>query len=199
VREVFVLQPETLVVLVAEAAEQLGEGEFHALRLTVVPGGRAEEVAAPLGVDGLHLLDPDDHREVVAPGLDLGRGGEDRDRARGAGRLVAGGRQSRQRRIDVEEERAEVALHRVQLGGEVADVADLDVLRLEPGGLEATQHTLADHRDDVLALLRPVAREVGLISAQNVDWRCHRVSLRAGGLPTRAPQPSADCAVAQDN
>jgi hypothetical protein len=89
VREVLVLQAEALVVLVAEAAEQLGEGEFHALRFAVVPGGGAEEVGAPLGVDGLHLLDPDHHGQVVAPGLDLGRGGEDRDRAGGAGGLVA--------------------------------------------------------------------------------------------------------------
>ena len=89
------------------------------------------------------------------------------------------------RRIDVDEEGAEVALHRVQLGGEVADVADLDVLRLDAGGLEAAQHRLAHHRDDVLVLLRPVAREVGLVSAENVDWGCHvAVSLRCGsGMP----------------
>ena len=42
--EVLVLEAEALVVLVAEAAEELGEGELDALRFAIVPGGGAEEV-----------------------------------------------------------------------------------------------------------------------------------------------------------
>ena len=49
------------------------------------------------------------------------------------------GRQAGEGRIDVDQERAEMALHRVELGGEVADVADLDLLRLDAGGLEAAR------------------------------------------------------------
>ncbi len=49
VRQVLVLQPEALVVLVAQLAEELGEGELDALGLLLVPRRGAEVVAAGLG------------------------------------------------------------------------------------------------------------------------------------------------------
>ena len=97
----------------------------------------------------------------------------------------------REGRIDVDQEGAEVALHGVELGGEVADVADLDVLRARP----VASRRAAAHASRIIATmclfsLVQLRREVGLVAAENVDWRCHRVSFRAGGLPTRAAEPS---------
>ena len=46
---------------------------------------------------------------------------------------MARGRQPGERRIDLDQEGAEMALHAVELGGEVADVADLHLLGLDPG------------------------------------------------------------------
>jgi hypothetical protein len=46
VREVFVLEPKALVILVAQAAEQLGKWKLDTLRLTLVPRRGAEIVAA---------------------------------------------------------------------------------------------------------------------------------------------------------
>src|SRR5690606_28097682 len=91
VGEVLVLEAEALVVLVAELAEQLRERELDPLGLELVPGRGAEVVAADGRRDRLHLLDTNDERAVVAPGLDLGARGEQRDRARRARRLVARG------------------------------------------------------------------------------------------------------------
>ena len=167
--EVLVVEPVATVVLVAEPAEQLGKRELDALGLALVPGRGAEEVAAHRRRHRLHLLDADDERAVVAPGLDLRRRGEERDRSRRAGRLVTPGRQAGERRIDVDEKGAEVPLHGVELGGEVADVADLDLFGLDAGRCQPAGDGLADHRRDVLALLRPVAGEVGLVAAEDVD------------------------------
>src|SRR5258706_509282 len=82
---------------------------------------------------------------------------EQRDRARRAGRFVAARRQAGKRRVGVDEERAEMPLHRIQLGGEVADVPDLDLVWLDAGGCQAALHGLANQRGDVLALFGPVA------------------------------------------
>src|SRR5215469_1319424 len=54
VREVLVLQAVTLVVLVAEAAEQFWEWELDSLGLALVPRRGAEIVAAGGRIDGLH-------------------------------------------------------------------------------------------------------------------------------------------------
>src|SRR5690606_10049025 len=149
-REVLVLEAVALVVLVTELAEELREGELDPGGLELVPGGRAEEVAADGGVDGLHLLDAEDGRAVVAAGLDLGRRREHGDGAGGAGGLVAAGGDAAEGGVRLEEEGADVALLRVQLGGEVADVGGLDLLRVELGDLEGALDGLAHHRDEVL-------------------------------------------------
>ena len=65
--EVFVLQPETLVVLVAEPSEQPRERIFLALALALIPSRSAEEIAAGGSIDGLHLLESDHCSEVVTP------------------------------------------------------------------------------------------------------------------------------------
>ena len=62
-------------VLVAESSEQLREGELDALRLALVPCSRPQEVAALGSAYGLHQLNANDHRKVVAAGFDLSRSG----------------------------------------------------------------------------------------------------------------------------
>ena len=145
-----VLQAVALVVLVAELAEELREGELDAFGLVLVPGGGAEVGAAFAGDDRLHLLDADHACEVVASGFDLRGRGQKRDAARGAGRLVAPGRKAAEGRVDLGEERTEVALHAVELGGEVADVRALDLVRRDLRILESAEHGLAHQREKCL-------------------------------------------------
>ena len=169
--EVLVLQAVALVVLVAELSEELREGELDALGLLLVPGRRAQVGAALGGRDRLHLLDADDGLQVVASGLDLGRGRQQRDAARRAGRLVAPvGRPLKAGWTSVKKA-PEVALHAVELGGEVADVSALDLLGRDLAAARVRPSTrLAHQRREVLVLLRPVAGEVGLVSTENVDF-----------------------------
>src|SRR5579864_1464943 len=58
-REMFVFEPEALVVLVTQPAEQTREGIILALAFALVPSGGTEEVATRYAVDGLHLLESD--------------------------------------------------------------------------------------------------------------------------------------------
>ena len=55
-----------------------------------------------------------------------------------------------------------------QLGSEVADVRDFDVLRLELRLGQSLQHRVAHHVGDLHAVARPVVGEVGLIAAEQV-------------------------------
>jgi hypothetical protein len=52
--------------------------------------------------------------------------------------------------VHLGEERAEMALHAVELGGEVADVRALDLLGRDPGALERADHRLAHQREKCL-------------------------------------------------
>src|SRR5262245_41458463 len=155
----FFLQAEALIVFVAETSEELGEWELNALGLALVPSRSAEKVAAASRINRLHLLDAGHQRQVVATRLDLSGGRQDGDAAGGARRFVSRRRQARETRVDINQESSEMALHGVQLRGEVADVAYFDVLWVDTGSLQAPDHGLAQHGDDVLVLLVPVARE----------------------------------------
>ena len=158
----------TVVVDVAEPPEELGEGQFDALSLQLVPAGGAEEVAALDGADGLHLLDTEDKGGAVALGLELGRGHQDGDAARGAGGLVAGGGQAAEVGVDLSEEAAELSLFGVELAGEVADVCGVDVAGFHGGNVERAVDGLSHHVAQVVLFLAPVAGEVGLVSAEDV-------------------------------
>ncbi len=167
-----VFQAVALVVLVAELAEELRKRKLDALRLLLVPG-RGAEVVAPLGGgNGLHLLDADDARKVVPARLNLGESRQERDAPGEPEPPRAGPWATRwEGGIDLDEERAEVALLAVELSGEVADVTHLDVSGIDVGRLESAANALAHERREVLALLRPVAGKVGLVAAKNVDIR----------------------------
>ena len=112
-----------------------------------------------------------DGLQVVAAGLDLGARRQQGDAARGAGRLVTSGGQPAEGRVDLGEERTQVPLHAVELRGEVAHVRGLDLLRGDVAALERAQHRLAHQRGEMLILLRPVAGEIRLVAAENVDFR----------------------------
>src|SRR5580698_4138990 len=77
--------------------------------------------------------------------------------------------QAAEGRVDLDEERAQVALLAIELRGKVADVGDLDLVGLDGGGFERAEHALAHQRGEVLSLLGPVAREVGLVTPEDVD------------------------------
>jgi hypothetical protein len=87
---------------------------------------------------------------------------------------MTAGRQSGKSRIDLEEERADMSLLGVELGGEVADVGGFNFARFDPGRFERAQCGLAHHRDEMLSFLGPIAGKVGLRSAQNIYRRRFR-------------------------
>jgi hypothetical protein len=168
--QVLVLQPVALVVLVAEPPEELGEGKLDALGLLGVPGGGAQVGTALGRGDRLHLLDADHGLQVVATGLDLRRRRQDCDAAGRAGRLVPACGQAAEGRVHLGEEGAQVALHAVELRGEVAHVGALDLFRGDVARRHPAQHALAHQRREVLALLRPVAGKVRLVATEHVDF-----------------------------
>src|SRR5713101_270064 len=127
-REMLVLQAVAFVVLVAEPAKKLREREFDSLGFALVPRRGAQVVAAGRRIYRLHLLDSDHAREVVARGFNFSRRRDQRNRARGACGLMTAGRQSGERGIDLDEERADMTLLSVQLGGEVSDVRGFNFL-----------------------------------------------------------------------
>ncbi len=169
VRQVFVLEPVALVVFVAQAPEQRRERISNSLAFALVPSRGAEEVAAGRGIDGFHLLQANHRGKVVVAGFDIGRGGEDGDRTRGAGGLMARGRDAEEFRVDLEEEGVDLALLAVEFGGKVADMSGLDFARLDSRLFHRGVHRLAHHGGKVLALLVPVAGEVALPTAENID------------------------------
>ena len=68
-----------------------------------------------------------------------------------------------------------MALLGVEFGGEIADVGGLDLAGLDPRRLHRTDGRLAHPGDEMLALLGPVAGEIGLRSTKDVyRRRAHR-------------------------
>src|SRR6266849_5003586 len=169
VREMLVLEPEALVVLVAQPAKQPREGIILALAFALVPSGGAEKVTARLAVDGFHLLETDHCGDVVAVRFYLGGRGQNCDRTRRARSLMAAGGQPCKNRIGFKEKCAELALLGIELSGEVADVSGLNLSRFELGGCERIVNRLTHDGDEMLAFLGPVAGEVALCSAEDID------------------------------
>ena len=186
-----VLQAVALVVLVTELAKELGEGSVDTFSFFLKPRGRPEVRSARARINRLHLFDPDDRLQVVATGFDLSRRSEESDRARSACGFVAARRQSREGRVDLREERTEVTLHAVELGGEVANVRALDFFRCDLANLKCSFNTFAHQRGKVLIFLRPVPCKIRLVTTQDVDFRssCHVLILQLRSLrayPARA-------------
>ena len=74
--------------------------------------------------------------------------------------------------MDEAEEAAQQALPCKQLRDEVADMAALYVFRLEPGGFEPRQHHIGKTAREIHAFARPVAGEIALRAAEDVDHVC---------------------------
>jgi hypothetical protein len=164
-----VVQPVAAVIFVGEVGEGARPQEAGVLELVAGPGGGAQVLGRLLARNVAHLLDADDAGQVVAAGLDLGRRGQDGDAARGAGRLVARGRQAVERGVDQAEHAAQQALAREQLGGEVADMAGLDVLGIQIDGGQPLAHASLEGVGQLAALAAPVGGEVALPAAQHID------------------------------
>src|SRR5690242_20402273 len=113
--QVLVVESVAAVVLVGQLAEHVRPHERGVLALVADPGGRAQ-VLRRVGAGDIALLLHREHQHAVVPArLDLGGGAEDRDAARGAGRLVPGGRLAPQPGLDRGGHRAELPLPGEQL------------------------------------------------------------------------------------
>ncbi len=132
--------------------------------------GRGAQIAGRLAAgDVAHHLQAHDAGGVVAPGLDLGGGGEDGDAARGAGRLVSCRGHAVEIGMDEAEEAAQQALSGEELADEIAHVAALDVRRFQIDGGQALAHHLGKGAGEIHLLARPVARKVALPATQDID------------------------------
>lgn len=126
------------------------------LRLAPGPCGRAEVFGGALAGDIAHQLYPQHHGQAVAPGLDLGAGG-----------LVASSRNPGQIGMDMAEEAAQRTLPGEKLGHEIADVGNLHLARLDPGGGKRGFGHVAEQVEHPAAFAVDIAREIGLRSAQH--------------------------------
>jgi hypothetical protein len=98
--QVRVVQAVPPVILVGQLAEHVRPHERGVLALVPDPGGRAQ-VLRRVGTWDVSLLLHREHQHAVVPArLDLGGGAQHRDAARGAGRLVPGGRLAPQPGLD---------------------------------------------------------------------------------------------------
>ena len=102
--QVLVVEAVAALVLVAELAEQGRPRVLDALGLAGHPRGRAEVLLDGERIRGAHQLDAEDQRAVVAPGLDVGHGGQHRHAPRRAGRLVAHRRQAGEGRVGLDQQ-----------------------------------------------------------------------------------------------
>jgi hypothetical protein len=82
--------------------------------------------------------------------------------------------------IGLDEQPAEVALPHEELGGEVADVADLHLARRDAGRRERALRGLAHQVREGPPLAGDVAGEVGLEAAEDEDRRRARVCMARG-------------------
>ena len=167
--QVVAVDAVALVILPGNAVEQERPGEVAVGGLPALPGGAAQVLRAGLAVDVAHQLQAKHTGGVVVPRLDVAHGGQDGDGARGAGRLVARGRQHGQLREYVAEEAADETLAGEQFGDEVADMTHLDFPWLDIRVHHRLAQRLGEHVVQAQALARPVAGEVGLAAAQDVD------------------------------
>jgi hypothetical protein len=95
------------------------------------PGGGAQVLGRRHTRHVAHHLHAQHHRGPVSARLDVGGGGQHGQAARGAGRFVPRRRHAGEPRVGHGEEAAQHALAGEQLADEIADVADVDVLRVQ--------------------------------------------------------------------
>jgi hypothetical protein len=164
---VAVVDAVAAVVLLGEPVEHVRPHEPRVPALVPDPRGRAEVLRPQLAADRALDLRPDHQRDVVAAGLDLGHRGDQRHRPRRARGLVPDGGHLPQRRLDGGRHRAELALPGEQLTEGVADVHDADVGRGDVRVLQRALDVLREQLRERDALAGGVAREVGLVAADD--------------------------------
>ena len=127
--QVRIVQAVAAVVLIGQLAEHVRPHVLGVLALVTDPRSRAEVAGRGVPRDVPLLLDGDHQHAVVAAGLDVGHGRQHGHAARGAGRLVPGGRLAPQVRLDGGGHRPELSLPGEELAERVPDVNGFDVLR----------------------------------------------------------------------
>ena len=189
--EVDRVEPVAAVVLLGQVGEG-GRPDVAGLALVPDPRRRAHGHAGV--VAGLRALDLDaEHQgDVVAPGLEVGHGGEDGEAARRARPLVTGRGHAPQGLLDRGRHGAPVALAGHQLAEGVAHVDDLDPVGAGAGVLEGRPHDLGDQPVGPGPVLGDVAGEVALVPAQDPDAaslvaRAHGPDARSRGARRAAP------------
>jgi hypothetical protein len=185
--EVAAIEAPALGVGVADAGEHARPQVAGALALVAGPRRGAEVARGHLAGDVALLLDAEDEGELVAPGLEVGHRGEDRDRARGARGLVARRGHAPQRRPRGRRHRPELALAGEQLAEGVADVDHAgggEGGEVEVAAGEGVVDQLADQVDQLAAVAREVPGEVALGAAEDEDRARHggeHGTISAGG------------------
>lgn len=163
-------------VLVGQRTERPRPHILRALGVTSDPSGRTHVVSSEITRHGAFKLGAEDQRDVVAPRLEIGHGGEQRDAAGRTRCLVPRGRFPGKRGFHGGRHGSEMTLSGEQLPEGIADMDNSNVRGVDLRRFQCSRHDFAEHRGEVPALLGPVAREVRLIPAQNPD---HHLSLRA--------------------
>ena len=182
------VQPEAFAVFIGHLREHVGPQVARFLPLAPGPGGGAEVFGGPLARHVAHQLDPQHHGKAIAPGLDLGGGGKQRDAARGAGGLVAAGGHTGKVGVDVAEEAAQLALPGKQFGDEIADVGHFHLGGLDPCRGEGLFGHVAEQVEYAAALALDIAGKIALRPAQDKDFSRHRFPpQQAWPAPFRAP------------
>ncbi|MNR22317.1 hypothetical protein D3C85_1392640 [compost metagenome] len=98
------------------------------------------------------------------------------------------GRQAVEGRLGHGEETAHLPLPREQVADEVADMAHLDLARRHAHGVETAVQGLGETVADLQPFTSPVAFEVGLPAAQDID---HRIFSLFQATTTPGPGGSA--------
>jgi hypothetical protein len=173
--QVLVIEAVAAVVLVGQLAEHVRPHELGVLALVPDPGGRAEMFRRVSAGHVALLLHRDHQYAVVTAGLDVGGGREHGHAARGAGRLVPGGRLAPQPRLDGGRHRAQLPLPGEQLPERVPDVDGLHILGLQAGAVQRAGDRFGHHVGDLQALARVVPREVTLVTAGDPGARTAHV------------------------
>jgi hypothetical protein len=171
-----VAQAVTLLVFIAEPAEDVRPGKPDTHTLAAAPHRRTANVlGGRLARHIAHLFDADDCRHPVASRLDFCCRREQRDATGGTGCFVARGRDAGKRRMHRGEEPAEVSLAAKQLCREITHVCNIDRLRFDPNLFQGGIYGFGEYLEQVLAFARPVAREIRLVTAENINSWLHCV------------------------
>ena len=160
------------VVFPGNPVEQERPGKIAVCRLPASPGGGAQVFGAGFPIHVAHQLKAQHTGDSVVPRFDIAHGGQDGYGTGRAGRLVARGGHGGHLGEHLTEEAADQALPGKQVADEIAYMADLNPGRFDVGVGQAFAQCLGKHVEQSQALAGPVAGEVGLAAAQDINIGC---------------------------